>query len=237
MSTCPNCGSQQPQGAVFCDECGMALNSALPGGGMQAAADLAYSPTEPSAMAADGVCKACGAQLESDSAFCDMCGLPVAPAVAHIQEPPQFPAPEPPAMLFQQPVAAAPVSGYATPPSGSPPVAAPLQAPQLRARLVISATNMTLSFPEDKVQAIIGRDDPLTNLYPDVDLTDCGGDDAGVSRQHARIYFQDQRAFIEDRNSTNKTYLNGQQLTPWQTYPLQDGDRLRFGHLETTFYM
>ncbi|MBU0703559.1 MAG: zinc-ribbon domain-containing protein, partial [Chloroflexi bacterium] len=27
MAACPNCGSQQPDGAAFCDECGAKLES------------------------------------------------------------------------------------------------------------------------------------------------------------------------------------------------------------------
>ena len=106
-----------------------------------------------------------------------------------------------------------------------------------QARLVIQATQETLHLPYGKAEVIVGRDDPVGNLFPDIDLTDCGGDKAGVSRQHARIFFQGTQAFVEDRNSTNHTYVNGQELVPWQPQPLKSGDEIKFGRLASIFYL
>ena len=101
----------------------------------------------------------------------------------------------------------------------------------------IQETQATLHLPYGKSEVIIGRDDPVSNLFPDIDLTDAGGDRLGVSRQHARIFFQGNQAFVEDRNSTNHTYVNGEKLLPWQPHPLQSGDEIQFGHLKTNFYL
>jgi len=109
--------------------------------------------------------------------------------------------------------------------------------PVMQARLVVQTTQTTLHLPQGKPEVIVGRDDPLSNLFPDIDLTDYGGDKSGVSRQHARIFFQGNQAFVEDRNSTNHTYVNEEKLLPWQPHPLQNGDEIRFGRLKTNFYL
>jgi pSer/pThr/pTyr-binding forkhead associated (FHA) protein len=48
-----------------------------------------------------------------------------------------------------------------------------------------------------------------------------------VSKQHARVTVQTNGAFVEDLNSANGTYLNGQRVTT-STW-LKPGDSLRIG--------
>jgi len=58
--------------------------------------------------------------------------------------------------------------------------------------------------------------------------------DAGsVSREHAHIFIADGRAIVEDRQSTNGTYVNGDRLAAPQ--PVTDGTTLTFGSEETVF--
>lgn len=253
---CPNCGARQPENAPFCMECGAAIRPTAPGG-YAPPPPGDYPPTRPAPMAGanpgpgrgDAVaCANCGAQLEPDSAFCDMCGARVAPAQPQpptpvppgreYAAPPPYPPPPPPAYDYATPPPGA-QAAYATPAQGVPRYEASptYQPPAINARLVVVGSTETLPLPPGKPECIVGRADPIGNIYPDVDLTDCGGDDAGVSRQHARIYFQAGRAFVEDRESTNHTYVNGQKLTPWQPHPLRSGDEVRFGRLKLTFYM
>jgi pSer/pThr/pTyr-binding forkhead associated (FHA) protein len=103
-------------------------------------------------------------------------------------------------------------------------------------RLVVSGTNVTLPFPPGKSEFIIGREDPVSGVFPEIDLTDHGGDEGGVSRQHARIFLQGSQVLIEDLNSTNYTYVNQQRLTPGQPQPLNDGDEVRFGRVKLVYY-
>ena len=58
--------------------------------------------------------------------------------------------------------------------------------------------------------------------------------DAGsVSREHAHIFVANGRAIVEDRRSTNGTFVNGERIaTP---HPLTDGATLTFGSEETVF--
>jgi hypothetical protein len=53
----------------------------------------------------------------------------------------------------------------------------------------------------------------------------------GVSRQHAAIYPEGAHLYLRDLNSTNKTYLNGQQLVAGDNYLVHDGDEIMLGRL------
>ena len=86
-----------------------------------------------------------------------------------------------------------------------------------------------------KSEVVIGREDPVSNIYPDVDLTAHGGEEGGVSRLHAKLYVQGNQYLIEDQNSTNFTFLNRQKLTPKTPTPVKDGDEIRLGRVILTF--
>ncbi|GFZ88085.1 hypothetical protein GCM10008018_37750 [Paenibacillus marchantiophytorum] len=58
---------------------------------------------------------------------------------------------------------------------------------------------------------------------------------AGVSRSHAEITKTDQGYEIQDTGSTNGTYLNGEALVTYQSYPLKDGDEIRIVKVEMAF--
>ena len=58
--------------------------------------------------------------------------------------------------------------------------------------------------------------------------------DAGsVSREHARIVIAGGRASVEDRRSTNGTFVNGARIT--SRHPLVDGSTVTFGSEEALF--
>jgi hypothetical protein len=64
-----------------------------------------------------------------------------------------------------------------------------------------------------------------------IDLTPCGADVAGVSRLHARIHRLSTGYFIEDCDSTNGTFLNGQRLVAYMPLGLATGDEVQLGQL------
>ena len=222
VTTCPVCGATVTPGEAFCDSCGAALGQAAPVSLPQAAAvpapstPVAAAPT-PAAASGVPVCPSCGAQLEPGSSFCDMCGAPVGAAAP--------PAPPLPPTPHVQPPPVVPASTPVYPPGAA-----------VQGRLVVQGTNATLPFPPGRTEIIVGREDPVSGLFPEVDLTDHGGDEGGVSRKHARIFVQGAQVFIEDLNSTNYTYVNQQRLTPAQPHPLNSGDEVRFGRVKLNFY-
>ena len=50
-----------------------------------------------------------------------------------------------------------------------------------------------------------------------------------VSRNHVRIFQEDDRVVIEDLESKNFTYLNNDRLNPHELYPLREGDVIQCG--------
>ncbi|HEX2993190.1 MAG TPA: TIR domain-containing protein, partial [Anaerolineales bacterium] len=53
-----------------------------------------------------------------------------------------------------------------------------------------------------------------------------------ISTRHARIYEQDGACYLQDLNSRNGTYYNGQRLLPRATVRIGRGDRIRLAHAE-----
>jgi len=51
--------------------------------------------------------------------------------------------------------------------------------------------------------------------------------DPEISRAHSVIYIDNNGIWVEDRGSTNGTYLNGQMIT--QKTPLKAGDQISLG--------
>ncbi|NLD72653.1 MAG: FHA domain-containing protein, partial [Chloroflexi bacterium] len=111
-----------------------------------------------------------------------------------------------------------------------PAPAAAAQAP----RLVIATSGIEIPLPTGQ-QVVVGREDPYTGVYPDVDLSPHGGEEGGVSRRHFRIAQSGGRYTVEDLNSTNMTYVNRQQLQPGAPVALSDGDEIRAGRVRMTF--
>ena len=54
-------------------------------------------------------------------------------------------------------------------------------------------------------------------------------DDGGLSRLHATVYREGDRVWIVDENSSNGTFVNGQQAAPAGT-PLRSGDEIKIGN-------
>jgi serine/threonine protein kinase len=81
---------------------------------------------------------------------------------------------------------------------------------------------------------IIGRIDPKRDYTPDIDLSPLDPN-MTVSRQHARIRFEETFFYIEDLKSRNKTRLGELVLTPLKAELLQHGDTLTFGKVRVRF--
>jgi Protein kinase domain/FHA domain len=81
---------------------------------------------------------------------------------------------------------------------------------------------------------VVGRADPKRGYTPNVDLTKLDPR-MTVSRQHARIRYEDTFFYIEDLKSRNKTKLGALVLTPMKQELLQHGDALQFGAVHLVF--
>ncbi len=82
-----------------------------------------------------------------------------------------------------------------------------------------------------KVEVMIGREDPISEVFPDVDLTSLGGMEKGVSRKHAVIHRSGADYTVEDMASTNGTYINKKRIQPHAPQAIKPGDEVSFGQL------
>jgi len=89
---------------------------------------------------------------------------------------------------------------------------------------------------DDFPECTLGRKDPASGSFPEVDLGPYGALEAGVSRKHAKITrVGEGRYYIMDLMSTNSTAVNGEALEPFKPRLLEDGDEITLGLLRMVF--
>lgn len=103
------------------------------------------------------------------------------------------------------------------------------------AKLVVAGTTeLDASFHLQKDSNLLGRTDPQSNIFPEVDLSRFDPE-TKVSRRHARIWREGETFLVEDLGSINGTVINDAvRLAPRQPRVLDSGDKLRLG--ETTLH-
>jgi pSer/pThr/pTyr-binding forkhead associated (FHA) protein len=80
-------------------------------------------------------------------------------------------------------------------------------------------------------QLVLGRVESRQRHRIELDLTQYGAVDRGVSREHCALYFQNGAIYISDLASTNGTFINGSRLSPHIPQQLNKGDELILGRL------
>ena len=100
--------------------------------------------------------------------------------------------------------------------------------------IVAGTTELDASFNLQRDSNVVGRTDPLSNIFPEVDLSRFDPQ-TKVSRRHARIWRDGESFMVEDLGSVNGTVINDIiKLVPRQPRPLDSGDRIKLG--ETTLH-
>ena len=67
-------------------------------------------------------------------------------------------------------------------------------------------------------------------------MTDiCIRNNPTISREHCAIYFEEGEYYLEDKGSSNYTYLNGNRVMPGKKELLEDGDEIRMSDEEFIF--
>jgi serine/threonine-protein kinase len=113
--------------------------------------------------------------------------------------------------------------------------AAAIRAARTTAQLVVmGTTELDRTFQLQKESNLIGRSDPHSNIFPEVDLSKFDRE-TKISRRHARIFRHGDTFLVEDLGSVNGTVVNDSiRLGPRQPRTLENGDKLRLG--ETTLH-
>ena len=103
------------------------------------------------------------------------------------------------------------------------------------AKLIIEGTSelATPTFSLQKDENLLGRRDPMSNIFPEVDLSKYDPQ-TKISRRLARIWREGNNFLVEDLGSSNGTVLSRSpsesfRLAPNQPQVLTTGDRLRLG--------
>jgi hypothetical protein len=123
-----------------------------------------------------------------------------------------------------QPTAAMPIMRPAAPRPGAPQAPArPAGQPPATLRLLGGG----------QAGSIVHITGPLTSLGRELD-NDVVVEDSRVSRRHAQILYQHNRYAVRDLDSTNHTFVNGQQVG---TSVLASGDRISLGGFELQFML
>lgn len=161
---CPSCKTNNVDGAAYCDNCGASLNAPAPGPVGQPLAGVPGG-------AGGAPCPQCGNLNVAGSMFCENCGT----SLSQQSPQPAFPpTPPPPAGGYPPPP---PAGGYPPPPpaGGYPPP----QSYAVTGRLVLP-NGTALQIPPGLSEVMIGREDPVSNIFPQIDLETHDGLNNGV---------------------------------------------------------
>ncbi|MGA6970365.1 MAG: FHA domain-containing protein [Candidatus Binatus sp.] len=203
MIKCGECGYENMDGLDYCDGCGAKLAA---GAGSSTAAPAAAAP-EPA---------------PADAPAAESTEATAAPA-------PEAPAAEAPSA--EMPKSEAP-TGEIKPeaaPEVAPTTAAAAGAPFKAKLSVVRGGRKGQEFPLEDGNNLVGRWDPETGSFPEVDL-DADDPEAKISRKHALIRIDGGKITIEDIGSLNGTYVNRQpRLSPGSPAEIKSGDEVIIG--------
>ena len=220
MIKCSECGYENMDGLDYCDGCGAKLAAT------EAAATPAATPAPSSVRASDP--PSAGTVIDmisSEHPTSEAAALTAANEAAGRSEGEPPPSSEAKTGEIVQP--------EATPAAAATSAAAPAAAPHFKAKLKIirgvPEERKGHEFPLDGGQNFIGRWDPETGSFPEVDL-ELDDPEAKISRKHALIIIEVGKITIEDIGSLNGTYVNrGNRLIPGTPLEIKAGDEVIIG--------
>lgn len=112
-------------------------------------------------------------------------------------------------------------------------------APRTAQLLIVGTNELEVpSFRIEKDNNLVGRRDPMSNIFPEVDLSKYDPQ-TKISRKHARIWREGSDFMVEDLGSSNGTIVlpvisDTIRLLPHKPYALNNGDKLKLG--DTTLH-
>jgi FHA domain len=225
MIKCTECGYENMDGLDYCDGCGAKL-AAAEGAAVPAPAPAAAHEATPA---------------PSSVGVSDPPSAATAPAMTSSEHPAAHEAAAPAsatdgtavsAETAPQPASEA-RTGEITPSEAAPTAAAaaaPAAAAHFKVKLsLLRGGRKGQEFPLDGGQNFIGRWDPETGSFPEVDLEQ-DDPEAKISRKHALIIIEGGKITIEDIGSLNGTYVNrGNRLIPGTPLEIKAGDEVIIG--------
>jgi len=203
MIKCSECGYENMDGLDYCDGCGAKLAAAS---GSSAAAAPAAAPateTTPPEPTADSIDGKATPSLAADAK------------------------PDGETPTTETPKSDAPTGEIK--PESAPSTTAAAGAPFKAKLSVVRGGRKGQEFPLEDGNNLVGRWDPETGSFPEVDL-DADDPEAKISRKHALIRIDAGKITIEDIGSLNGTYVNRQpRLSPGSPAEIKSGDEVIIG--------
>ncbi len=138
--------------------------------------------------------------------------------LASKQDPPSEPLPNP-GSVGTFPHLEYPVDSFAANRSGTIIIAESV-APKTRYYLMRELTKEQIEI--NVFPFLVGRDPKVVSY--------CIMENGAISNKHAQLSFQNGNCYITDQKSTNKTYVNDKQLTPFVAQKLENGDRIKLAN-------
>jgi uncharacterized OB-fold protein len=205
---CSNCGHENIPGSFFCENCGNSLTEVS----LESKEGESKTPKSndhlPTPSAVKNLCSQCGHSNPAGSLYCENCGNQLDEDMFSSEVQPEM--------------------------ENLPPELPQIE--QVLGKLVLPDAGVSIEIPLGLTEVLIGREDPISGIFPDIDLDPYGGHDGGVGRRHAKLIAQGSQVMIEDLNSVNGTLVNRRKLTPNQPYPLSDGAELRLGKILIVYH-
>ncbi len=202
MIKCGECGYENMDGLDYCDGCGAKLDAATGAGAAPA-------------KEANGGGGGGGAEPAPEA--------PAGSAASSSEAPTGEIKPEPAPQVE---------GGAGAPPPEAPPPSppAPSAVAQFKAKLqLVRGGRKGQEFPLEEGNNSIGRWDPETGAFPEVDLEQ-DDPEAKISRKHALIRIENGKITVEDIGSLNGTYVNRQpRLQPGTPVEIKSGDEIIIG--------
>jgi hypothetical protein len=217
MIKCSECGFENMDGLDYCDGCGAKLNPSV-----EAHASDAPPPSPPAASGEQTHQPVAGEEFVTS-------GEPGNPSPA--AEPPHADEASTVSVPPAAPEPSRAPTGEITAPAPQPAPAAAVIGVPFKAKLSIVRGSLRRGheFELESGNNLIGRWDPETGSFPEVDL-DADDPEAKISRKHALIRIDSGKITLEDVGSLNGTYVNRQpRLQPGNPVDLKDGDEIIIG--------
>ncbi len=210
-TVCTACGSVVPDGYKFCNICGTPMSKAP------------VMPVSQPEEKVEKFCLGCGAVLADGLKFCTKCGhkvvvqeaapevfMNVAPSYAPVVTPVETPYEETACLTFED---------------DNPTVMASDAGSVQNFRIVRKKTGEK-AFVTPGI-FVLGRSETSADFMI--------SDNRSIGRKHATIIFKQGKYLVVDNESLNKTYLNGKELVPSESYQLADGDIIRLANEDFVF--
>ena len=225
---CGNCGAQNDDSNEYCINCGANLKQYMVGGPAPAAAPQhaargmrTPAPAQPKPKAA--------------SAAYPAAPQPVQPAAARPAPRPAYPgaAARPAAATVQRPAAAVPARPVGSHAAPAPAQAAPAGPSSAELPRIVSERPQSASMPSLTLVRANGTRYRISEFPATVGKGSAAnvriGGNTAISRVHAIIKYLGTGFSVEDRASTNGTFINGNALFAGERVALHEGDRLTLG--------